>query len=348
MTSNWPLFFPPGTRVLALPNWDNPRLFLPAQRPSRSWQDSSFYPASRLLARLYRISLRTRAAAGLGEIRKVQASHWPLGEFTQEVLPQAESSVILVGTPGPAQKITARVLDGRGEVLGYLKYAEKEGARKRLRQEFRMLHKLPSGVGPELLKFGPFADGEAMLITALAGKMLPTNLPPPEDLKGFLGSLVVSSPVPLEAHPWVNYIREQRGPDFDPSFEVLASSSWPIVVQHGDFAPWNLLWRPDGTVGAIDWEYGVPEGFPHLDLAYYILQVSALIQRRTPSKAVEYATTYLARQTRLALSSKEAHGLVHLAAYDAYLRSRDDGQSDDTRLQTWRRAVWRKGESRRG
>jgi hypothetical protein len=345
MTLDWTSFFPPGTRVLALPNWKHPRLYLPAQSFFQNWQDSAFYPASRFLARVYRVSLRTRAAVGLGETRKVQSSHWPLGEFTREVLPEAESVVTLVGTPGPAQKITVRVLDGRGEVLAYLKYAEKEAARKRLRQECRMLHHLPGGAGPEVLKFGPFADGEALLITALTGKRLSTSLPPPEGSKDFLASLVLSAPLPLEAHPWARLVREQRSRLFEPWFEVLARKSWPIVAQHGDFAPWNLLWRPSGTVGAIDWEYGTLEGFPHLDLAYYILQISALIQRRPPSKAVEYATTYLIRQPQLALSNEDAHALTCLAAYDAYLKAREDGQPDDTKLQMWRRRIWEFGEA---
>jgi hypothetical protein len=252
------------------------------------------------------------------------------------------SAVILVGTPGPVQKFTVRVLGERGEVLGYLKYAEKEAARKRLRHEHRMIRTIPSGAGPEALKFGPFEDGEALLITALAGKKLPTTFPPPVELKDLLASLVISQPVDFDAHPWVRLVREQRGADFEPWFEVLAKKSWPVVVQHGDFAPWNLLKRPGGAVCAIDWEYGVREGFPQLDLAYYILQVSALVHRRTPSKAVEYATTYMKRQPRLAVSSEEAHILTYVAAYDAYLKSRDEGEPDH-RLQMWRRAIGRIG-----
>jgi hypothetical protein len=341
MTLDWTPFFPPGTHVLALPNWKNPRLYLPAQRLLRRWEDSSFYPASRFLARLYRLALRSKAVAGLTEVRFVRSSGWPLGEFTQDVLPQARSAVALVGTPGPAQKITVRVLGERGEVLGYLKYGEKEAARRRLEQERRVLEGLPSGAGPELLKFGPFGDGEALLTTALVGKRVPATLDLGEDLGDFLASLVVSPPVPLEAHPWVEeLVRAQPGPDLDPWFEVLVGKSWPIVVQHGDFAPWNMLRRADDTLGAIDWEYGALESFPHLDLAYCALQVLALIQRQAPEKAAEYASRYLIQQPRLALNREEARTLIRLAAYDAYLKSREDGQPDNAELQAWRRTVW--------
>jgi hypothetical protein len=235
MTLDWTSFFPPGTRVLALPNWKHPRLYLPAQSFFQNWQDSAFYPASRFLARVYRVSLRTRAAVGLGETRKVQSSHWPLGEFTREVLPEAESVVTLVGTPGPAQKITVRVLDGRGEVLAYLKYAEKEAARKRLRQECRMLHHLPGGAGPEVLKFGPFADGEALLITALTGKRLSTSLPPPEGSKDFLASLVLSAPLPSKPTHGHGLFESNAVP-----YSNRGSRSWPERA--------GRLWRNTATL----------------------------------------------------------------------------------------------------
>jgi hypothetical protein len=337
---DWTLFFPPGARVLALPSWQNPRLFLPTKSFFQRWEDSAFYPAFRFLARLYRLSLRARATVGLEEVREVQSSGWPLGEFVRNVFPQVGSAVILVGTPGPTQKITVRVLGRRGEVLGYLKYAEKEAARQRLGRERRILCDLPGKVGPTVLKFGTFGGGEALLTSALVGTRVPATLPPSEGSRNLLTFLATSPLVPLEAHPWVRHVWGQVGPELDGWLEILADKRWPVAIQHGDFAPWNLLRRPDGTLGAIDWEYGTLKGFPHLDLAYYILQVSALIYRHAPSKAADYAATYLSQQRHLALSRVEAQMLTRLAAYDAYLKSREDGQPEDAVLQTWRRAVW--------
>jgi hypothetical protein len=339
-TVDWTLFFPPDERVLALPNWKDPRLYISAHNLSRRWKDSSFYPASRLLARLYRLSLRSRVATGLVEARRVSSASWPLGEFAREAMPLARSAAVLVGTPGPPQKITARIYDEQGEVLGYLKYAEKEAARRRLRQEDRLLRNLPGGAGPELLKFGPFGKGEALLTNVLRGKSMPPTIPSNGSIVRFLTSLTVSPPVPLEAHEWVRLVRERSGLDLDPWLEVLSAKRWPVVVQHGDFAPWNLFRRPDGTLGAIDWEYGTLEGFPHLDLTYYVLQVLALMQRQAPQKAAEYTVRYLIQQPQLALNKEEASVLTRLTAYDAYLKSRQDGQPDDAGLQAWRRRVW--------
>jgi hypothetical protein len=335
------LFFSPDTRVQALPNWQNPRLYLPAHGPIQSWKQSSFYPATRSLAQLYRLSLRLRAAVGIAETRTARSTDWPLRRFTQEVLPQLASAVVLIGTPGPAQAITVQLRDERDRVLGYLKYAEKDAALRRLRHEYHILSNLPAGIGPEPLKFGPFGKGEGLLNSAILGKPLNAALPPPNALVGLLDSYVVLPPVPLKYHPWVCRMQELGAPELDAWFELLAGRSWPVTVQHGDFAPWNLLRGYDGTLRAFDWEYGTLEGFPYLDLAYYALQTSALIYRQAPLEAASRVPEFLSRLPDLALTKAEAQALTRLAAYDAYQRSSEDGQPPDNGLQVWRRAVWR-------
>lgn len=36
-------------------------------------------------------------------------------------------------------------------------------------------------------------------------------------------------------------------------------------VEHRDFAPWNLKWLADGSLGLLDWEWAVPNGLPWQD-----------------------------------------------------------------------------------
>ena len=335
------LFFPPKTRVLALPSWQNPRLYLPAHRSLQRWRYSSLYPAFRFLARLYKLSLRIKVTVGLGEERETGAIGWPLGEFVQDLRPRTGSVVVLVGTPGPAQKITAQLRDETGNVLGYLKYAEKEAARKRLRRERQVLAGIPEGVGPAFLKYGRLGSGEALLTTPLLGKALPATLPPARGLSDLLAVLAIAPRVPIAAHPWVQHTRDQGSLDLDPWLEMLSGKDWPVTIQHGDFAPWNLLRRSDGTLGAIDWEYGTLEGLPYLDLAHYVLQTSALIYRWAPLRAMEYTVEYLTRQPPLTLSDVEARALTSLAAYDAYRKFLEDGHVPATNnLQRWRQAIW--------
>ena len=342
MMVDWSLFFPSGTRVLALPSWQRPRLYLPAQRLVERWEVSSFYPASRYRARLYRLLLRIRAAAGWGGRHATRSGGWPLGEFVQDVLPQTVSAAALVGTPSPAQKVTVQLRDKEGEVLGYLKHAEKEAAHSRLRQEYSMLSAIPRRLGPEALKYGTMGNGGALLIAPILGRRLSTILPPPESVIEFAMSFPASSSAPVEAHPWVRSVRERRSEatELDACFEVLTGRYWPVVVQHGDFAPWNLLQRTDGAIVAFDWEYGTLEGFPYIDIAHYVLETAALVYRWEPAKAARYAVRYLSKEPRFALSTTEARALTRLAAYHAYQKYRKDGQTPDSSWQMWRRVVW--------
>jgi hypothetical protein len=336
----WSIFFPPGTRVLALPSWRRPRLYMTTQHALQRWEHSSFYPASRLSARLYRLSLRFRTAAGIAQARTVRSSSWPLGEFIQDALPHITSVVALVGTGGPAQETTVQLWDGNGRVLGYLKYAEKNAARRRLQQEHFMLSRVPAGLGPKPIKIGSIDEGVALLKSAIPGDTVPPTLPPPEDLVDLLNSLTVSPPVHLKDHPWVHHACRHATPELNTMFELLASKRWSIVVQHGDLAPWNMLRGPDGNLRAVDWEYGTLEGFPFLDLIHYILHTSALIYRWAPLRAARYAAEYLVRQYAPALTDVDAWALTRLAAYDAYSKALEDGQSPGVGMQPWRRAIW--------
>jgi hypothetical protein len=272
-----------------------------------------------------------------------RSDSWPLEEFIQGVLPQAVSAVVLVGSDPLNEKLTVQLRNEKGGILGYLKYAEKKVARRRLDQEHSMLSTLPKGLGPEVLKYGTLGNGAALLVRPLLGRPLLPTLPPPEGVAELVLSFVISSPSPLEAHPWVQRIREQRSNDrieLDACFEALADRHWPVVVQHGDFTPWNLRQSPGGAIKAFDWEYGTLEGFPYLDFAYYALQTSFLIYRLTPAKAAKRAVRYLTNEPRFALSRTEALALVRLAAYDAYHRFSEDGVGLDRTEQPFRRAVW--------
>jgi len=121
---------------------------------------------------------------------------------------------------------------------------------------------------------------------------------------------------------------------------ALAGPSWPVVVQHGDVAPWNIMQDSGGDVRALDWEYGSLPGFPHLDLAFYILQTAALMHRWPPEKARDYAVARLTRAPWPALEPAEALAVVRLAALDTYWKQMEDGQRRGAPLQAWRRRVW--------
>ena len=69
------------------------------------------------------------------------------------------------------------------------------------------------------------------------------------------------------------------------------------MIRHGDFARWNLLRNADGSITALDWEWGHPAAMPGLDLVHYFLQDQRLVRRLPHSKAIA-ATLVRMRETR--------------------------------------------------
>ena len=332
--------FPPRTPLLALPNWRAPRVVLSGSgSPVKRWRSSAFYPATRSVAKLYRIVIRGKAALGWGEARQALGERWTLHEFLQDCLPAIDSIVLQTRPPGPAQKFTVELRGRAGRIIGYVKYGTETLAQRRLAQEYLTLTRLPAGLGPTPMKFGNMGDGTALLVTPLCGQEVRARLPPAPKVLEFAKSLEGSSTLALNDHPYVGAMRQRIGPRLDAILEDLAGRAWPVVPHHGDFAPWNLRRRDDG-LAAFDWEFGTPDGFPYIDLAYFILQVAFLIYSWPPVKSAIYATEWLERQSAFGLTDREARALSRLAMFDAYLRAKDDGYPEDHPLRAWRRRIW--------
>jgi hypothetical protein len=66
-----------------------------------------------------------------------------------------------------------------------------------------------------------------------------------------------------------------------PLVASLAARSMPLVFEHGDPAHPNLLVRSDGTIAAVDWERGEPDGLPLHDLTISMAYVAAAARGAT-------------------------------------------------------------------
>jgi hypothetical protein len=335
----WSECFPTGSRVLALPSWDSPRLYFSEHGPARRWTDSAVYPAFKFLARGYKLMLRAKAAAGLLQAR-VSESEWALGDFVKDLLPPIASVAVLVGTPGPAQKTTIQFRDESGRVTGYLKCGHTPMSCHKLANEHTILTHLPPDAGSKVLKFGPLRGGQALLTAPIEGTALSPTLPPPQDIQTFFDLLKRSGELSLDNHPWIRHF-STAAPAIEPWLQPLRPRSWPIVFQHGDLAPWNLI-RETGrnNLRAIDWEEGLLDGFPLIDLAYYNLQTAELIHRWPARKAVNYAIGSIQTHTAPTLDADAALSIVRLSARWAYHIAEQIGIPADNRLQQSRRTVW--------
>lgn len=329
---------PAKAHIRSLPSARNPRLYLTGSSFLERWQQSSFYPAFRRTAQLYKVFLRVKAALGFCAIEVNPEQKWIVEDFVSDVFTNVCNAVILVGTPGPAQKFTVQLWEDR-RVIGYLKYAEKPAAILRLKREYHILLALPYGLGPVALKYSAMGNGMALLTTPIVGKQISARLPPRHEVLEFSQRFGLTEPLTIDRHPWACAFRTQHGKCADRWFEVLSHRNWPVTVHHGDFAPWNIISTSAGLTQAIDWEYGSMQGFPHIDIVHYLLQVAFLINRWSPESVTVYVIKFLC-QSKFAFTECEAMALIRLTARHAYSQALEDGHSSNSPLQTWRRTIW--------
>jgi len=63
--------------------------------------------------------------------------------------------------------------------------------------------------------------------------------------------------------------------------EPLRGAGLPLVVEHGDFSPPNVMRLRDDTIGAVDWELAEVEGLPATDLFFFLTTVAFARRRAT-------------------------------------------------------------------
>lgn len=342
MKENLTSFFPRGARLAAVPSWSSPRLVAAGTTMSARWRNSALYPGYRLRGRVMRIAMRGLAASGLVTRSVDVGTHDTLRNFLGDALPRATTASLLIGTPGPAQKLTVEFRNPDGSVAGYGKYAGSDVARRRLTSEHDTLQELPAGVAPRPLRFGPW-DGGILLVTSVAdGRSVETALPPAQDIVDYLTGLETDDFRPVDEHVPIQTVLN-RWPAARSLVEKLSTRRWPVCIQHGDFAPWNIKRGSSGLI-AFDWEFGTLDGFFGLDLAFFCLQTMALIRDADPEKARGIAADTLCEAVRRRsgmqdLSREEADALVGIAALDAHHKASVDGHDPQSPLQQWRVAV---------
>lgn len=291
---------PPDDDVLEL----DPRNALRVLVPTSNWRvrraGSQLYPALSWKGRVHRAALRSWITLGGGRftfhVSAARAGTWPLGDLLVPDMPTLSTASVSVSPQARGRKVTAQLMDERGRILGFIKYADSPLARARILNEARMLETLPENVGPRLIRFTPFMGGDLLIQTPLPGRSRAPRLRLDTAQMSLLERLMQpGKSYTASEHPFIEALRAETGEHENMLESIVAALDnieWPLVYMHGDLAPWNMRWRR-GECLAFDWECGSTAGFPYLDAAYTLVLVASLIQRIDPWQAKQVVSNRL-------------------------------------------------------
>jgi len=98
----------------------------------------------------------------------------------------------------------------------------------------------------------------------------------------------------------------------------------PASIVHGDFAPWNMLRQSDGRLIMVDWERGMKNGLPVLDLLHFHA-VQAFVFHKTTLFTQAVANDLWTLCSNLHIPSDMVKPLLSLALVQEWLSARADG-----------------------
>lgn len=324
--------------LFAIPDWNTPRFIGENYSFSQRWKDSRFFPSFRTLGHLSRLRFRLLNAIH-PNLRPNTAIYHDLQEIIREADLDVGRIIMQIGEPGPRQKYCARLISDHEHPLAIIKFGYRSSARARIEHEASMLDQVPKEMAPAVKCCIQSNSLYAIVMEYLSGKSFPATLRGfhskhkslnlVDSLLNYLRQMPRQESCVIESHPAI-----QRMDTIPQDFCLpLRGRYWPVVMQHGDFAPWNLILN-GSRLKAIDWEVSVKDGFPYFDLVHFCIQTGGLIHHWRSDKLSHFILDLL---MHLSLSLEEAKAILRLAAKDAEFRFRTD--PPDSPLRSLRQAL---------
>lgn len=136
-----------------------------------------------------------------------------------------------------------------------------------------------SGLAPRVLGEIEGGDHTGFAMEFIEG-VSPSWPVPARQICGFLAKLVLegeSQPIG-ETAAW-KALRPHLSADSLKRYEAFVQRVIPRCLFHGDFAPWNVRVKSDGTWVALDWEYGELTGVPGWDWLHFLVLPARLLKK---------------------------------------------------------------------
>jgi hypothetical protein len=321
-----------------------------AQRPARS-------AAGRWLRRLWRRAARGGMLAPLFALARAPRAPGEQAATADEIeslLPATASWLLLTGGKRSINKVVGLPFTAGLDPLAAVKIARVPEAEVGLEREAEVLRLLelerPEVGGiPRLITPGRRSGRLALAETHIRGRpmlelLTPATFDEHADLiTRWLIELAGAGPARPPAEWWPRLVAEPLaqlergfGPVLEPGTLERARArledlgELPLVCEHRDCAPWNILLQGNGGPALLDWESAEPRGLPGLDLVYFLANAAFVLEGALESG--------LTRETYRALLDP-ATGLGRVAArclddYSAAL-GLDPGTLRALRLLCW-------------
>lgn len=260
----------------------------------------SLGPAMRFGRPLCTVARKPEAAGRSGDAAATGSDF--VGELTAELrarwsawgLGPAPSSIRLqlqTGGMRSVNKVIAHVFaDDRAEPALVLKLPRVRESEAPLRTEVRALQAIDGRAGAPRLLFattlaGTFVVGESVVsgtpLLALAHPLAFEELA--RTASEWITQLGATARV-VDRSVWFERLVDAPLDEFVASFgrvldagmvreteaRLRTLGALPLVCEHRDFSPWNVLLAPSGALGVLDWEGAEPRGLPALDLIYFL------------------------------------------------------------------------------
>lgn len=292
-----------------------------------------------LLRRLWWMAVRTESLAplaALGRVPDVEDARAHTDDEIQKLLPPVHPAVLLTGGHRSINKVIAMPFRGSHAPPDLVvKFARVPEAEPGLEHEARVLRELAashpqlSGI-PRVLATSRRAGRVGLAQSAIHGQPLISFLTrdtfPDLSLRvtRFLADLADGGERPPRTEWWPRLVEEPLS-QFEQRFgSVLAAGTikhvharlnrlenLPRVIEHRDFAPWNVVLVERGEPALLDWESAELRGLPCLDLIYFLANAAFVIEGALEARSTRQIYARM-------LDRESAPGRVAAACLDAY------------------------------
>jgi hypothetical protein len=265
------------------------------------------YPAQTAKARIAKLFLFQALRFGLFPGTEPVSIHLrrddPFLQFLGSVSGRGGGAIpyfgILAGNPAAdTQRFLVMVFSSQPSPVGVVKAGVSQRAQALVRKEAAFLEQVPQDLQGIPALRGKFED---LRCQALALSFVEGRAPRPVEAAALLSGVLprwISRRAPLPLGEISDWKRLETAAAGQPLFLALAKSlkqhTVVPVLQHGDFAPWNIKVSAKAGVTVLDWERGELEGIPAWDWFHYSVQVGILVEHKNPIEMVACVETMLA------------------------------------------------------